>query len=448
MLLQPLAPSAERTLPQFRPTRVAQPARHALFALSLLLSLTSCRDTLAGFGAGPRARANADQFFGTLAQRYTDVQLDPKFEYARVQISRNALVPSRVFQDSAVWTGSSGPVRLLETHGAFMDGRYLLASRSGVPAPHTLADGRHVTTLSMLSGSEYRWDTTVDFAVGAVRPSEVAAVLARLIASAERSTDRTARADLLDAAPRTSAVLGSAFSLDSLHPTQLADGTTAVTLVIALRSDLLKRRYPEFADYLRRYLEPARYGFVVTDRAGVIYADGSAKDRLLTLHVRTLRGQMVALSGAARAMPDTLAMLADFKTKIKHFSVGFHALPLELFHLRRGDADNEWVVRARREPEWDFPLAAARLIRSSLRRPFSGEGSLFRVGLRADASAPTVLVRQSRLFVQESAILRFLNSLGSAAMDDFATKVEREENAWLRELFLAMRDDARVAIGP
>jgi hypothetical protein len=59
-----------------------------------------------------------------------------------------------------------------------------------------------------------------------------------------------------------------------------------------------------------------------------------------------------------------------------------------------------------------------------------------------------VLIRQSRLAVQESAILRFLNSLGTKAMDDFGGKVEREEDAFLRALFAAMREDARLAIRP
>ena len=371
-----------------------------------------------------------------------------KYDYARIQITRNALAPSRVFRDSGAWTASSGAVRLLETQGAFLDGRYVMTSHGSVPAPRNPADGRHVTTLSKLAENEYRWDTTVDFALGSVRPLDVATVLSRLIASAERSNEREARADLLAAAPRTSAALGTAFSLDSVHPTLLADGSTAVTLVIAVRSDLLKRRYPAFADYLRRYIEPAKYGFVVADRAGVPYVEGSAKDRLLTLRARTLHGQLVALTGAPRPMPDTLTAVADFKTKVKHLSVGFHALSMQLLHARNGDHDNEWVVTAQQEPEWDLPFASARLLRAPLRRPFAGEGSLFRLGVRADANAPTVIVRQSRLFVQESAILRFLNSLSSSAMDDFEAAVEHEENAWLRELFFAMRDDARVAIGP
>jgi hypothetical protein len=376
------------------------------------------------------------------------VARNAKFDYARSEIARNALVPSRVFQDTGAWTRSSGAVRLLETQGAFADGRYTLASRSSVQAPRNPADARHVTTLSKLSDNEYRWDTTVDFAVGSVRPSEIATVMSRLIASAERSSEREARANLLAAAPRTSSALGTAFSLDSIHATTLADGSTAVRLVIAVRSDLLRRRYPAFADYLRRYVEPARYRFVVSDRAGVPFIDGSAKDRLLTLRVRTLDGQIIPISGPARRMPDTLTVLADFKTKVKRFSVGFHGLSMELLHRRLGDVENEWVVTARREPEWDLPFAAARLLRAPLRRPFAGEGSLFRLAVRGEANASTVVVRQSRLVVQESAVLRFLNSLSSAAMGEFQSKVEREENAWLRELSLAMRDDARSALGP
>jgi hypothetical protein len=65
-----------------------------------------------------------------------------------------------------------------------------------------------------------------------------------------------------------------------------------------------------------------------------------------------------------------------------------------------------------------------------------------------DGDAPTVIVRQARLAVQESAILKFLNSLSSTAMDDFGVRVEHEENQWMREIFLALRDDARAVLSP
>jgi hypothetical protein len=136
----------------------------------------------------------------------------------------------------------------------------------------------------------------------------------------------------------------------------------------------------------------------------------------------------------------------DFKARVKRLGVGFHDLRMELVHVRHGETENSWVVTARREPQWDFPLAMARLIRAPLRRPFAGDGSLFRVGVRSDGSGQTVIVRQVRLTVQESAILRFLNSLSGAAFSEFEDRVDREENAWLRELFAGMRADARAVV--
>ena len=113
-----------------------------------------------------------------------------------------------------------------------------------------------------------------------------------------------------------------------------------------------------------------------------------------------------------------------------------------------GATENGWVLTAKEEPDWDFPLVMARLIRAPLRRPFSGDGSVFRIGVRGDGGGPTVIYRQIRLYVQESAILRFLNALGGTAFTEFEDRVDRDENAWLRVVFAAMREDARAALGP
>ena len=433
-----------------RPHRRARLRTLRWVALTLALAATaSCRDSFAGFGAGTRARTSADQLFGALVERHADIVRNPKYEYARVQLTRGALSPSHIFDDSAAWTGVSGPVRLLETVGSSVDGSYHMSSRVSVPAPTRPGDGRHVTTLSRLSDSEFRWETSVDFALGAVRPAEVGAVITRLIAGAEGRTEAQARADLLATAPRTSAALGSAFSLDSLHPVTLADGSTVVTLGISVHSDQLKRRYPAFSDFVHKYVDPARYRVSLNDRSGASYLEAQARDRMLTIRVRTLHGQLVALNGPARAMPDTLLLTADFTAKVKIFTVGFHNLQMEFVNEARGDREREWSVTARKEPEWNLPMISARLIRAPLRRPFAGEGALFRIGVRkGDGEAPTVLFRQSRLTVQESAILRFINSLSNTAMDDFGGRVEKEENQWLRDVFSAMRDDARGVLGP
>jgi hypothetical protein len=386
--------------------------------------------------------------FGSLGEGFTGVARSPKLMYARLQLAKHSLLPSAAFQDTAVWTGSSGAVRLLEVQGAYQGGHYALSAHPSVPAPKNPADSRHVVTLSRLSDSEYRWDTTVDFAVGAVRPNDIASVLSRLVTAGEGRSADEVRAELASSAPRTSAALGTAFSLDSVVPTHLADGSTLMRLGVAMRSDLLKQRYPTFATFFRKYIDPARYHIVVTDRRGTPYFEATAADRLVMIRLRTMDGRIVPLAGPATPMPDTLELLMDFKTSLKHFGVGFHGLRTELVHVRKGDTENGWVITAQHEPDWDFPLFTARMIRTPLRRPFAGEGSLFRIGFRGDGTEPTVLFREIRLYVQESTILRFLNSLSGAAFSEFAEQVDAEENAWLREVFGAMREDARAAIAP
>ena len=404
---------------------------------------------MSGFGAGLHARANADQLFGALADRHTDVVRNPKYEYARVQLTRGALSPSRVFDDTAAWTGASGAVRILETAGSRVDDNYVLSSRRGIPAPTKPADGRHVTTLSRLSDNQYRWDTSVDFALGDARPNDIALVVSRLLAAGQGLSEREARADLAASAPRTAAALGTVFSLDSLRPTPLQDGTTAVTLGISVHSEQLQRKFPAFGDYVRRYVDPARLRVVLTDAAGIPYLEAKGRDRFLTIRLRTHKGHLVPLSGAPKPMPDSLVILADLTVKVKLFNVGFHDLTMDFVNLARGDRERDWVITARQEPQWNLPFITARLIRAPLRYPFMGEGALFRIGVRAgEGDRPTVLVRQSRLGVQESAILKFINSLTSTAMDDFGAHVEHEENQWLRDVFVALRDDAHGMLAP
>jgi hypothetical protein len=417
--------------------------------LLLPLFVVACRESLSGFGAGLRARASAEQFFGALADRHVDVARNAKYEYSRVQISKGALSPSRVFDDTAAWTGASGPVRILETFGSFVDDKYVMASRRGVPAPAKPADGRHITTLSKIVDGQYRWDTTVDFALGNARPNDIALVISRLLTAGEGLSERDARADLLASAPHASIALGSAFSLDTLHPVQLSDGTTAVTLGISVHSDQLRQRFPAFGDYVHRYVDPARFHFFVTDRSGVGYIDAQYRDRFLTIRLRSQGGHLVPLIGPAKPIPDTLVVMADFTVKVKMFTVGFHEMSMEFVNSLHADHERDWTLTMRKEPSWNLPLITARLIRAPLRYPFSGEGALFRMGLRAgEADQPTVLVRQTRLAVQESAVLKFVNSLSNTAIDDFGARVEKEESLWLRELFLALRDDARTVLAP
>src|SRR5947199_49799 len=84
--------------------------------------------------------------------------------------------------------------------------------------------------------------------LGNVHASDIALVISRLLVAGEGLDERTARAELAAVAPRTSAALGVAFSLDTLRPVVLQDGTTLVSLAIGVHSDQLHARYPAFGD--------------------------------------------------------------------------------------------------------------------------------------------------------------------------------------------------------
>ena len=100
----------------------------------------------------------------------------------------------------------------------------------------------------------------------------------------------------------------------------------------------------------------------------------------------------------------------------------------------------------RREPDWHFPLAVNNLIRTSLRRPFLGDGITLRVSVRDHVGSQSTLSREAALAVQESAIVRWLGGLGNSAMTDFAGRAEAEENRYVFEILSALRGDFVAAL--
>lgn len=398
-------------------------------------------------GLGPSGAAlerNADQLFGAMVIRYSQVSRDPKYEFARNQLNRSALVPSRVFDDTAVWTSEPSPVlRALLVQGTPEPGRYHFASRTTLARPSRLGESRHVVTLARLSPNEFVWDTSVDFALGTVSAAEVGALTTALFASGERGSGQELFADYRAATPRAAAVLASLFSMDSIHTTAFSDGTTDVTLTIGLHTDGLEARYPAFAGYVARYANPARYRMSVTDRSGAIWFDIHGADRQFSIHYRAIQGRLVPLYGPPRARPDTMELHVDFTTKLKLFTVGLRNLAAD-FIITDTPHERAWTFVARREPEWKLPFITERLIHTPLRRPFEGTGVIFHLGVRDSADAQTLLERRAHATVQESSILRFLNSLGSGAMSDLADRTEREEEQFLREVFTALQADARA----
>lgn len=416
-------------------------------ALTVVVSLSACKAAPLAYGSDiASAQSNADGIFSALEHRYTRVVRDAKFSNARMRIARYALTPSKIEDDSAVWTGrsgSSGVTRELVIDGSMRNNQYTFVARGGAALPSRVGDSRHIMRLSPLREDEYQWATDVDHHVGSMPPARAGAVFTAWFASAERLPS-TIRADYRTTFPRTMQSVGRLFVLDSVSTKPQTDGSTLVALRVFMDANRLRASNPSMAKYVEKYVSASKYRLRLTDNSGAEWFDAHAEtgDRV-TLTFRSRNGVLQPLAGAARVMPDTLRITVSAVAKIMMFNVGFSDMH-GLFVQVKSPSERGWLLRFQQEPEWHLPLATRQLLRSPLRRPFEGSGVLFRIGFRTSPNAPTMLYRKFDLAVRESAIMRFIGSLGFTAMSDFSGGVEAEENRFLQEMFAAMRADLRV----
>jgi hypothetical protein len=436
--------------PNSKPPRsgLRQAQRAALAALGTLALATSCRAGVARLITSANSDpAPADQLFSGLANRFTNVYRDPKLAAARERLAHGALIPSRVFNDTAAWsTLTSSPVRTLGYRGTAVNGQYRMSATppNSLPSkPSAPGDTRHVITLTQLGAEEYRWDIVTDFSLGASNATNVAAVFNALFQSAERRSEPAIRTDYRTTFPRTAATLGKLYSFDSIRTTSRSDGSTLVDLTVGIHPDRLRPSYPALAQYLKKYFSPTISRAVLRDRNGAAtwFIADSRRNRL-SFQFRSRDGRLLPLNGPARTMPDTLELEWLLSVKIGLFRVGFDKLRSD-FIISRDAPEPAWTLVFRREPEWRLPLFTESLIRSSLRRPFQKDGAFFRVSLRDDGGQ-TLLGRRGQLVVEEGTILRFLSRLGSRAYNDLSKRVEVEMQNYLRDVFNAMRADARA----
>lgn len=432
-------------MPALRP--LPAPIRRAVVLVAgsaaFAATLAACRNSVPAFGSSRASvAANANDFLSAAALRFTSVRRDPKFSAARTKIGRYALTPSKLFGDTSVWTAAGTSDRSLVLTGGYANGHYTLASTRAAPPLRRPADSRHLMRLQRLGGKdEFLWLTDVDFAIGRVTAAQAAGVVSSLTAAAEGRSGGELRADYRAAFPRASAALGRLFTVDTIRTQRDAAGATNVDLNVSLHSDRLRKSYPAFAGYVDKYVAPSRYRVTITDRSGVrFFATSAAKNRL-TFRFRVRDGRLVALEGAPRPIPDALVMRSEAYAKFGIFTVGASNLVSEMAVVRSPN-ERGWFLRFNREPEWHLPLAAATLLRTPLRRPFAHGGATLRLTVRDTPDAQSVVSRRTQTAVQESAVLRFLGSLASSAMSDFAGKSEEEENRFWVDAFAALRADA------
>jgi hypothetical protein len=252
------------------------------------------------------------------------------------------------------------------------------------------------------------------------------------------------RHELSTVLPRTGGALGRLLSLDTLHAVPLRDGTTALTLGIAVHPERARAEFPSFVAYLEKYVLPARFHLVVRDRGGAAWLDAQTAPSFLTLRMRLKDGVLLPLAGPERPFPDSLQLTGELYLRAMVFDVGVSRLVADLAPLR-GPHEAGFTLRFAREPEWHLPPVVGHLMRGALQRPFRDHGILLRLAVRdSPTGGQTLAERDLHVDVQESAIVRWLNSLGSAAVSDMTGKVELERDRFVGEAFQALQEDLRV----
>jgi hypothetical protein len=422
-------------------------ATRAVAAITIAVAAAGCVGVPNSLGPDrATAKTNAESLFDAFAKRFDNVQRTPKFYQARSKLGRYALSPSKVIRDTSVWTAvGTDSTRTLTLSGSHTGTGYVFDARAGTGIPSATGDSRHIIRLRRRGDSEYRWDTSVDHAIGSAHPKDIANALTLVMTSVEHAPAPGLRTDTRSLLPRTTRVLGELFSLDTVRITPQTDGSRSVLVRFTMDPRRIEKTRPNFAKYLQKYVEPARYRLRLLDSAGTTWLDAAGSENAFTIGYRVHDGRLVAMSGTPRALPDSLRIAVDLSAKFMIFRVGVTSL-IGDFAFVRSDDERGWAMRFRREPDWHFPLAVNHLIRTSLRHPFEGEGISVRISVRERVGPQTLLSREAGLAVQESAIVRWLGGLGSSAMSDFAGKAEAEENRYVYEVLSALRADFSSAL--
>ncbi len=425
-----------------------QLARRFVALTVLATDLAGCGKGPSAFGATPAAaRSGATDFFGALALRFGPLARTPKLEELRPRLVRHSLSPSKIFDDTALWSSRSGASRtMVVAGGRTTGGGYLLAHRPRVAAPERPGDGRATIQLARLAEGEYAWHSVDELAVGGTSAADLAGELVKTFAAIEGTSPALIRAGYRQALPHTTAALGRYITLDSIRSVRQADGASLMSFVIRLDPKRLEATMPAFAKYAREYISPARYRISLTDRAGALWLEAVQDDDILRLRFRTLEGMLVPIGVPPRPMPESLQIEIEFFAKVMIFTVGVSELVGDL-RIVRTPGERSLVMRFRKEPAWHLPLAVEHFLKTPLRRPFAEDGVGLSLIARDAPGGVTLLQRDLDIAVQESAIVRWIGGLGNRAMGDVTSTVEREKDTFTGDIFRGLSRDVSALLG-
>ena len=372
-----------------------------------------------------------------LADRFGVVELSPEIATTRPRLARYSTTPSRLIDDTELWTSRGEDDRTIEIAGARRAGRYTLFHRPGAPPPRDPGEARHVMRLQILGDDEFRWTSVDEVALGAITIADLDRALTAILLVAEQGDPAAARVATRIAFPRAAASLSRMFVIDSVRASRSADGATSVVLGLGLRPGQAERHFQSLGSYARKYWVPIRWRVSVEDSLGTRWGEFTKRDSSIVLRFRVHEGSLAPFGAPPRRVGAHLRLTADASVKVGPFRVGVRNLDGRVLRLADGD-HIAMALRFPTEPEWQLPPLVARLLRSPLRRPFEGGGALMRYGVRTDAhpdDTVSTVWRDIDVTVRESGILRFFGRLGGTALSDFRQGAEKEaERLWEESL--------------
>ncbi len=412
--------------------------------LVILASMTAAACTLAPAALGPTPAEGGrklDDFLASIQRTFTDVEFSPAVIATSEKLDRSTLVPSAVYTDSSMWTGSEAQARRFTLTGRFLGDHYVVMPDTA--APVELGASRRDIRLEGLTRRDFRWTTSIEQNLGPIATTDLDRAVTAIFAGAASTPGRTLRAATQTRYARAGAVLGQLVSLESVDTRQMRGMPTRLRLVMGLHVDRLAVPYPAYANALSRVLAPIHIHCVVTDADNAEWGRIDFDGARLSMDIAATRdGHLAPLVGAARPMPDSLVLHADVSTKVFMFSVGARDLPSQI-EVLHADHARGWRFTFRRQPTWDFPLALDQLVKSSLARPFADGGARYEIVVSDTVGPQTILQRRGVLIVEESPIVSSLAELASAVTASFSGDALTQENAFFASVLAAIRADVR-----
>ena len=437
--------SLPRITPPFNPAPLlisTPPVRCLRFVTALLLAGAACRAPIDALGASDSERArNAGQLFTALGDRFSNVHRTPRYASARRRIAKGVLSPSTIFGDTGIWVTQSDSMAVFTALARQLPFGYVMQERSPVPPMVALADARHLLALHKLASGDWEWDAHVDFAIGTASSAEFAELFAQLLASPAGRTEAELRAEIATLSPHATAALGRLFEIDTLRSTALADGSHAITFAARVHPERLKAATPALAAFFERHIGSSRYHLQLTDATGARWFWADGRKNYLQFRWRIANGRLAPMEGAARTIPEHLTLTSEVFIKAGMFGVGVADLVAD-FTIINSATEHGWNLHFTHPPKWQLPTGVAKMVNASLKRPFEGEGTSFRIVMRDNPGSSTTISRATRGFVRESAIVRWIGYLGGNIMGDYAGLSEEQEAKFFKEAFAAIKLDA------